>query len=54
MEEISFETDYPNLDRRPIKELREEINYSQLGIMGYSFKEAKRYIKYDEKVFHGN
>lgn len=38
-------------DKRSNKELREELNYSQLGILGYNFKESKRYIEQDKRYF---
>jgi len=52
MEIDYLETDYKKIDRRTNKEINQELNYSQLGFMGLSFEEAKKYIKEDKKLFH--
>lgn len=50
---IYFETDYKRKpDNRLNKEVRKELNFSLLGILGFSYEEAKRYIKEDKKLFH--
>jgi len=46
---IYLDTDYKQKDKRPTKEIREEMNLSLLGILGYSSKESFNYLNKLEK-----